>query len=362
MADLSSQLIDAFIKDFPEHQGGTRPVHAKGALAAGLFRGTFAAEQYCIAPHFQHVLTNVTVRFSNGNGSLDPDATRQVRGMAVKFHIGEAAWDDVLGRLRSDVETDLIAVNVPLFMTKTPEELLDFLHAAVPRPVRRPTIVQRLKALLTMVPLVPADPGVTMSSNDGVAEFARNYHPASAFVLANSLLTPPTSYLRTMYHAVHAFDVVGKDGAHHWGRFLWEPAEGVKTHPATEMSDLPPDYLAADLLHRSKDFPCRFNLRMQLADPWDDPTDPTTLWPQNRRRILMGTLRLWAHPTPNAEVEKLSFNPGRLVPGIAMSDDPTLRARVEVYNKSQHRRSAENCPVASSDPTTLRREWDSNPR
>ena len=328
MADLSMQLIDAFIKDFPGHKPGTRPVHAKGSLATGLFRGSHAAGKYCIAPHFQPVLTNVTVRFSNGNGSMDPDATRQVRGMAVKFHIGNAVRDEARGRLRSDLETDLIAVNVSQFMTKTPEELLNFLEAAVPRPARQPSTVERLKALLTLVPVIVPDPGVTMSSDAGVAEYARHHSPARAFVLANSLLAPPTSYLRTAYHAVHAFDVEGIDGTHRWGRFFWEPAGGVRTHAPTDASNLDADYLAKDLVHRSEEYPSRFNLRMQLADPEDDPTDPTTIWPQNRRRILMGTLRLWAHADRQGEAEKLSFNPGRLVPGIAMSDDPTLRARV----------------------------------
>jgi catalase len=102
------------------------------------------------------------------------------------------------------------------------------------------------------------------------------------------------------------------------------------------------------LLHRTAEYASRFNLRMQLADPWDDPTDPTTMWPQNRRRVLMGTLRLWAPPPEvDLDVEKMSFNPGRLVPGIGMSDDPTLWARVAVYNESQRLRGAERCPVTS---------------
>jgi catalase len=62
----------------------------------------------------------------------------------------------------------------------------------------------------------------------------------------------------------------------------------------------------------------------------------------------MGTLRLWAHEDRQPEAEKLSFNPGRLVKGIAMSDDPTLRARVEVYNESQRLRGAEICPVTGA--------------
>jgi catalase len=347
MADLATQLIDAFVKDFPEHRPGTRPVHAKGVLAIGLFRGSHEAERYCIAPHFKNVWTNVSVRFSNGNGSMDPDAARQVRGMAVKFHIGEVGGGEDFGRrVHAGPDTDLIAMNVPLFMTKTPAALLEMLQAGVPRPVKKPSLFEQLKALLTMVPLTPIDPGETMSSDAGVLEFARKYHPANAYVLESSMLSPPTSYLRSTYYAVHAFDVEGNDGTHRWGRFFFEPADGVRVHPESDAPMLDPDYLGKDLLHRSAEYPSRFNLRMQLADPWDDPTDPTTMWPQNRQRVLMGTLRLWAPPPDvGIDVEKMSFNPGRLVPGIGMSDDPTLWARVGAYNESQRMRGADICPV-----------------
>jgi len=58
---------------FPEHVRGTRPIHSKGIGVGGAFEATHAAAEYCTAKHFDGSSTPVLVRFSNGNGQLDPD-------------------------------------------------------------------------------------------------------------------------------------------------------------------------------------------------------------------------------------------------------------------------------------------------
>ena len=90
---------------------------------------------------------------------------------------------------------------------------------------------------------------------------------------------------------------------------------------------------------------------MQIADPGDDTADPTAEWPPSRRRVLMGTLTL-SHVPENqlAAAEELSFNPGRLLPGMAVSDDPVLRARIAVYEESYRRRMAARRPRGASAP------------
>jgi catalase len=80
---------------------------------------------------------------------------------------------------------------------------------------------------------------------------------------------------------------------------------------------------------------------MQIADPRDDTADPTKVWPMSRRRVLMGTLTLTHVPDDQAAwCEEISFNPGRLLPGMAGSDDPVLRDRAAVYSASYQRRMA----------------------
>jgi catalase len=158
---------------------------------------------------------------------------------------------------------------------------------------------------------------------------------SQAFVVANSMLAPPASYLRTAYHAVHAFDLEGDDGVHRYGRFTFEPADGIRQNHLRNPSD---DYLALELARRIDTGECRFNLRLTIADPWDDPTDCTVVWPMNRKRVLMGTLVVPLTEVKPEMVERWSFNPGRLVPGIGLSDDPVLHARLAVYDKSARTR------------------------
>ncbi|MFT7597905.1 MAG: catalase [Acidimicrobiales bacterium] len=393
MDEFTAKLIEGMHADFapgrgePElgldrgHQPGTRPIHSSGISAVGWFRGTHAAARYCTAPQFGRSWTPVTVRFSNGNGAPDPDGVRQVRGMAVKFHLGETTCDGegphttahtTCGVLKSPAESDLVCMSVPMFMVKEAEGLLDFEKAYLPRAVRRPGLTKRLKAMASLIPLPTTDPGTLKSGNNGLIAYAQRTPEARAFIAANAMLGPPDSYGRTAYHAVHAFELEGEcpDGLHqhgeicpgrqrHMGRFSLEPGDGVRLEyqdgdrpadgqrPLATLEDLEADYLKRELERRLDRFVSVFNLRMQLADPWDDTSDPTTVWPMTRKRVLMGSLVLHHIPSDqDAGCEKLSFNPGQLAPGMGLSDDPVLRARVAVYEQSQAHREAQTCPFA----------------
>jgi catalase len=219
-----------------------------------------------------------------------------------------------------------------------------------------------------MCPLPPQEAGVTASGDEGVLSWSKDYVPAQPFVVANSMLRLPASYARTAFHAVHAFDVEGSDKRHRMVRFALEPSDGVRsTGPADPSrppieaalrpqllnefgTTLPADYLRQELRDRLRYAPSRFNLRMQIAEPWDDTSDLTRVWPSNRRRVLMGTLRISeVIEDQEAGCEELDFNPGRLLPGMDVSDDPVLRDRAAVYSESYRRRMEvrrARCPVA----------------
>jgi len=343
MVSMSDRLVDALISDFPDYEKNTRPIHAVGIGATGWFRGSDAAAGYCAAEHFGRSWTPTTIRFSNGNGSpVERDLDRQARGMAVKFHLGQVTTDEH-GVMHGEAETDLIAMSLPMFFVKTPEKALDFCTAFLPRPVVRPSWWQQLRALITLCPFPPQDPGVTMSGDAGILAFAEHYPPAQPGVVAMGMMKPPVSYLRCGYHAVHAFDVDDAQGTHRLVRFSWEPVAGTLSEARSGLAD---NYLHTELAAQLEEGPARFILRMQISDPWDDTTDPTTVWTTNRRRVFMGTLvvaKLVADQ--EAGCERLSFNPARLVPGIAISDDPILRARLGAYEASCRRRGGSGCPA-----------------
>ena len=132
------------------------------------------------------------------------------------------------------------------------------------------------------------------------------------------------------------------------------PKMRTKSDLATYAADLEVEiaYLErdkAELRERLDRGPSEFSVRIQIADAWDDTSDPTVAWPRHRLRILMGTLKLTGVADDQDRFcEDMSFNPGRLLPGMGLSDDPVLPARLAVYAASQERRGVAVCPVTSS--------------
>ena len=89
---------------------------------------------------------------------------------------------------------------------------------------------------------------------------------------------------------------------------------------------------------------------MTIGDDGDAFDDPTVAWPVNRRTVSMGMLFLDSLPDDDAQkaqIEPLSFNPLRLVPGIEPSNDEILAARREIYKLAADERGALGCPLDS---------------
>ena len=110
---------------------------------------------------------------------------------------------------------------------------------------------------------------------------------------------------------------------------------------------LPPvdDYLQAELRGRIADWPVEFQLLMTVGEMGDPLYDPTKAWPLHRARVNMGTLTLTEVPEDQQTYcEEISFNPGRLTRGIAMSRDPILAARMDAYEVSRELRGGTPCP------------------
>ena len=336
MEDLSRSLVRALIDAAPGHNAGTRPVHAFGVGATGWFRGSGSAPHYCRAAHFRRSWTPATIRFSDGNGFEAPDLTPQVRGMAVKFDPGTPR------------ETDLISMSIPIFVAKTPGDTLRYAPATKPQTVVRPKWHQRLWALAQLCPLPPDVPGTKESPAQGLLKMSDEYRPAQAGVFAMGLMRPPISFVRQAYYAVHAFNVEGDDRTHRFVRFTWEPlggSRGVDERPES-LARLGDSYLRTELAGHLEKGPAQFGLRMQISDPFDDTSDPTVAWPTSRTRVYMGTLLIdKVVADQDAQCDRLSFNPGRLIEGIALSDDPILHSRVAAYEESCKLRHGSGCPM-----------------
>jgi catalase len=76
---------------------------------------------------------------------------------------------------------------------------------------------------------------------------------------------------------------------------------------------------------------------LQLAQAGDPTNNATVAWPDDRKKVVAGRLKVTA-VTDTASCDGINFNPLILPTGIEGSDDPLLAARAGSYAVSQARR------------------------
>ena len=291
------------------------------------------------------------MRFSNGSGCKDPhDNWSDVRGMATRFTLPAPDPEE-------KAYSDLTAMTLPEFFSSTPDDFQKFAWAARPvQYVAEPPLRKFLDMLNLTLPLRNPYPNETISPDLGAVDFAEKNDAAKPGVLEAASIGAPASYLRAAYHAVHTFIVTNQQDVQRPVRFSWQPVMGVRnldpaapydTNPETDNGD---SYLQDKLRQTltssvGKDHP-RFTLMMTLGEAGDALNDPSRAWPPHRTRIMMGTLSIEQIVGDPEEWEKISFNPGLLTDGIAMSDDKVLQFRVETYKLSSKLRKATPCPFS----------------
>lgn len=100
-----------------------------------------------------------------------------------------------------------------------------------------------------------------------------------------------------------------------------------------------PDFLADELRYRIAKGPVEFRLQVQIANATDPTSDATLVWPDDRKRVALGTIRLTSVDPNSAETQKqLIYDPTHLTDGIELSDDPLPAFRAQVYSISITRR------------------------
>lgn len=301
MDSLPQQAIDAMHALYGAHEG-YRAVHAKGILCKGTFMATPEAAGLTRAAHMQGDEIPVTVRFSNGSGDPgQPDYVQDGRGMATKFYLPD------------DSRTDIVALTLPRFFVRTPEDFVSFTKAGKP-------------LFGKVAPRLPL--------------FIATHREALPAVRAFLALKPPASYASCRYNGIHSFKWVDRDGGERWVRYSWLPEAGEATLSSGDAKRGGRNYLSDEISERLGREPVRFNLQLQLAGRTDPIDDPTAAWPEERQTVEAGTLEL-------TELEKgreqgddiLVFDPTRVTDGIETSDDPILHFRSRAYSVSIELRS-----------------------
>ena len=302
--ELAGQLVDA-LNDIHGVHPGHRAVHAKGICCTATFTATSEAARLATAAHMQGAPVTATVRFSNGSGSpTRHDGARDGRGMATKFHLPEGST------------TDIVALTLPVFFVRTPEDFLEFTRAQKPDPETGKPDLARIE------------------------EFV-NAHPETQLALGFSMFVePPACYSKCRYHGVHAFKWIDAAGTERFVRYRWEPEAGEATITEDESRGRERHYLRDELTKCLTEGPVVFTLNLQLAAEGDDPTDPTVMWPEEREIVTAGRLEITGLvEDQEGDCEALVFDPTRVTDGIECSDDKILLARPHAYSVSHERRT-----------------------
>jgi catalase len=284
---------------------GFRPVHAKGIVCSGTFRGTPQARDVSRAAYLQGQAVPTVIRFANASGNPEVhDGLANVRSLAVKF------------QLPDNKNADILANSIEGFPVRTPEEFLEFLRAQLPDPVTGQPIP------------------------DAVPRFLGDHPAARAFIERLTQKPVPTSYGQASYHAEHAFRFNAADGTSRFGRYHWMPDAGEAYLSPDDASARNANFLREELERRLRTAPVVFRLKLQLAAETDPTNDVTALWPADRPLVELGRLEVTGiSATSAADERRLVFDPTNLTDGIDLSADPIPLARSSAYSISYDHRS-----------------------
>jgi len=306
------------ITHFDHERIPERVVHARGAAAHGTFRAYGNAESVTKADFLAKGReTPVFTRFSTVLGSRgSADTVRDVRGFAVKFYTEEGNFD-------------LVGNNMPVFFIQDGIKFPDVIHAGKPQPDRE----------------IPQ----AQSAHDTFWDFVSLHTEATHHVLwAMSDRGIPRSYRTMEGFGVHTFRLVNAAGETSLVKFHWKPVAGVHSlvwEEAQIAAGADPDFHRRDMADGIEaGAPLEFELGLQVLPDSDDETfegidllDPTKLVPEELAEVvLVGKLTLDRNPTNYfAETEQVAFHTGHLVPGIEITNDPLMQARMFSYLDTQ---------------------------
>ena len=315
---LEDQHLREKISHFDHERIPERAVHARGAGAHGVFRsygtGVSATKADFLAAGRE---TPVFVRFSTVLGSRGAaDTTRDVRGFAVKFYTQEGNWD-------------LIGNNMPIFFIQDGIKFPDLIHAAKPHPDRE----------------IPQAQTAHDTFWDFVSLHTESMHQV---IWAMSDRGIPRSFRTMEGFGIHTFRLVNAEGGTSLVKFHWKPVAGVHSlmwEEAQLAAGTDPDFHRRDMADGIEaGAPLEYELGLQLMPDTEDETfegidllDPTKLVPEEQASVqLVGKLTLDRNPTNYfAETEQVAFCTANLVPGIQVTNDPLMAARMFSYLDTQ---------------------------
>ncbi len=329
---LNEKLGDFAREVIPE-----RRMHAKGSGAFGTFTVTNDITKYTKAKIFSEVgkKTEMFARFTTVAGERGAaDAERDIRGFALKFYTEEGNWD-------------LVGNNTPVFFLRDPRKFPD-LNKAVKR-----------------------DPRTNMRSATNNWDFwtllPEAFHQVTIVMSDRGI---PKSFRHMHGFGSHTFSFINDKNERVWVKFHLRTEQGIQN-----LSDSEAEMVVGkdresnqrDLFESIEkgDFP-RWKMYVQIMTEEEarqvdfNPFDLTKVWTKKKWPLIeVGVMELNKNPENFfLDVEQSAFAPSNLVPGISVSPDKMLQARLFNYADAQRYRLGVNrnqipvnrprCPVYSN--------------
>ena len=271
--------------------------HTKGFCTSGYFAPTPELQDSLSIPFFNQSQIKVTARFSLGG--TNPQISDKTPGRFMSLKID------------GDKENlNFVTTNVPVFFASNLDDFFTF-----------QTKVKQCA--------------------EGKQWLIDNKPDAKAFFDDVKQLPPSPSFANSRYFGVNSFLFTDKQNNSVAGKWIFEPVAGTAALSASELANLGDDFLKAELLQRINTQPAQWNLYIQLAESGDDINNPTVIWPETRKRLLVGQVVINGDRDSDSQVQQCDkgiFNPLLLPKGIAPSADPILNARTAAYVESFIRR------------------------
>ena len=312
---LIEQMANFNRERIPERQP-----HAKGGGAFGRFEVNADVSQFTKAAVFQPgTKTDTLIRFSTVAGERgSPDTWRDPRGFALKFYTSEGNYD-------------MVGNNTPVFFLRDPMKFQHFIRS------------QKRRA------------DSDLRDHDMQWDFW-SLSPESAHQVAILMGDRgiPKSWRHMNGYSSHTYMWVNANGGRFWVKYHFKTDQGIEfltQEDADRIAGEDGDYHRSDLFDAITrgDHPT-WTLRVQIM-PFEEarayrfnPFDLTKVWPHGDYPLHeVGRLTLDRNPTDfHAEIEQAAFEPNNLVPGIGVSPDKMLLARVFSYADAHRARMGVN--------------------
>ena len=297
-----------------------RTPHAKGHGAFGELHITEDVSAYTKAKVFQKgTVTPMMGRFSTVAGEQgSPDTWRDVHGFALRFYTEE-------GNL------DIVGNNTPVFFIRDGIKFPDFIHSQ--------------KRLGTN----------GLRDADMQWDFwTRNPESAHQVTYLMGDRGTPKSTRHQNGYGSHTFQWVNEEGEAFWVKYHFKTRQGVENftdEEATTTAGQNPDCHREDLYNAIEEgnYPI-WDVKVQIM-PLDEaenyrfnPFDLTKVWSKKDYPLHdVGYIVLNRNPRNFfAQIEQVALDPSNIVPGVGLSPDKMLQARVFAYADQQRYRIGAN--------------------